>query len=96
MCIKSSVVRGNKLVGQIQPLKLHFRKYQLNLELGVDILCFPLSPFVVSCTWSQPDTQGRHPPARHGHVVTAVGPKIYIHGGMAGEKLHSNVYSGYQ
>lgn len=47
----------------------------------------------VSCTWSQPDTQGRHPPARHGHVVTAVGPKIYIHGGMAGEKFYSDVYS---
>ncbi|XP_070990286.1 rab9 effector protein with kelch motifs isoform X4 [Oncorhynchus clarkii lewisi] len=47
----------------------------------------------VSCTWSQPDTQGRHPPARHGHVVTAVGPKIYIHGGMAGEKFYSDIYS---
>ncbi|XP_010876089.1 rab9 effector protein with kelch motifs [Esox lucius] len=47
----------------------------------------------VSCTWSQPDTQGIPPPARHGHVVVAVGSKLYVHGGMAGEKLHSDMYS---
>ncbi|CAB1318533.1 unnamed protein product, partial [Coregonus sp. 'balchen'] len=38
-------------------------------------------------------SRGRHPPARHGHVVAAVCSKLYIHGGMAGEKFHSNMYS---
>ncbi|XP_047425289.1 rab9 effector protein with kelch motifs [Mugil cephalus] len=47
----------------------------------------------VSSTWSQPETQGRHPPARHGHVIAAVGLKIYIHGGMAGDKFHNDMYS---
>ncbi|KAL0965489.1 hypothetical protein UPYG_G00281940 [Umbra pygmaea] len=47
----------------------------------------------VSHTWSQPNTQGRHPPVRHGHVMIAVGTKLYIHGGMAGEKLHSDMYA---
>nr|XP_019937417.1 PREDICTED: rab9 effector protein with kelch motifs [Paralichthys olivaceus]XP_019937418.1 PREDICTED: rab9 effector protein with kelch motifs [Paralichthys olivaceus]XP_019937419.1 PREDICTED: rab9 effector protein with kelch motifs [Paralichthys olivaceus]XP_019937421.1 PREDICTED: rab9 effector protein with kelch motifs [Paralichthys olivaceus]XP_019937422.1 PREDICTED: rab9 effector protein with kelch motifs [Paralichthys olivaceus] len=47
----------------------------------------------VSFTWSQPETQGRHPPARHGHIIVAVGSKIYIHGGMAGEKFHNDMYS---
>uniref|UniRef100_A0A4W6CXW6 Rab9 effector protein with kelch motifs n=1 Tax=Lates calcarifer TaxID=8187 RepID=A0A4W6CXW6_LATCA len=47
----------------------------------------------VSSTWSQPETQGRHPPARHGHIIVAVGAKIYIHGGMAGDKFHSDMYS---
>lgn len=47
----------------------------------------------VSSTWSQPETQGRNPPARHGHVIVAVDSKIYIHGGMAGEKIHNDMYS---
>ncbi|XP_075899721.1 rab9 effector protein with kelch motifs [Nelusetta ayraudi] len=46
-----------------------------------------------SSTWSQPETQGRHPAARHGHVIVAVDSKLYIHGGMAGEKFYSDVYS---
>ncbi|KAL6096829.1 rabepk [Pungitius sinensis] len=47
----------------------------------------------VSSTWSQPGTQGRNPPARHGHIVAAVGSKIYVHGGMAGDKFHNDMYS---
>lgn len=47
----------------------------------------------VSSTWSQPETQGRHPPARHGHIIVAVDSKIYIHGGMAGDKFHNDMYS---
>lgn len=47
----------------------------------------------VSSAWSQPETQGRNPPARHGHVVVAVGSKIYIHGGMAGEKFYKDMFS---
>ncbi|XP_070706182.1 rab9 effector protein with kelch motifs isoform X3 [Pempheris klunzingeri] len=47
----------------------------------------------VSSTWSQPETQGRHPPARHGHIIVAVSSKIYIHGGMAGDKFHNDMYS---
>ncbi|XP_069571314.1 rab9 effector protein with kelch motifs [Brachyistius frenatus] len=47
----------------------------------------------VSSTWTQPETQGRHPAARHGHIIVAVGSKIYIHGGMAGEKFHNDMYS---
>ncbi|KAJ8408742.1 hypothetical protein AAFF_G00253770 [Aldrovandia affinis] len=47
----------------------------------------------VSLTWQQPERQGRPPPARHGHMVAAVGSKLYIHGGLAGEKFHSDMYS---
>ncbi|XP_026209787.1 rab9 effector protein with kelch motifs isoform X2 [Anabas testudineus] len=47
----------------------------------------------VSSTWSQPKTEGRHPPPRHGHIIVAVGSKIYIQGGMAGEKFHNDMYS---
>lgn len=48
--------------------------------------------FPASSTWSQPETQGRPPPARHGHIIVAVGSKLYIHGGMAGEKFHNDMY----
>lgn len=47
----------------------------------------------VSSTWSQPETQGRPPSPRHGHIIVAVGSKIYIHGGMAGDKFHSDMFS---
>ncbi|XP_065821780.1 rab9 effector protein with kelch motifs isoform X2 [Labrus bergylta] len=46
-----------------------------------------------SSAWSQPETQGRQPPAKHGHVIVAAGSKIYIHGGMAGDKFHNDVFS---
>ncbi|KAF3849042.1 hypothetical protein F7725_015539 [Dissostichus mawsoni] len=46
-----------------------------------------------SSTWSQPETQGKNLPARHGHIVAAVGLKIYIHGGMAGDKFHNDMYT---
>ncbi|KAM6986976.1 rab9 effector protein with kelch motifs isoform 1-T1 [Aplochiton taeniatus] len=46
-----------------------------------------------SSTWSQPDTQGKAPPARHGHVIVVVGSKVYIHGGMAGDRFYSDLYS---
>lgn len=46
-----------------------------------------------SSTWSQPETQGRHPPVRHGHIIATVGSKVYIHGGMAGDKFLNDLYS---
>uniref|UniRef100_A0A8C0EHM6 Rab9 effector protein with kelch motifs n=1 Tax=Bubo bubo TaxID=30461 RepID=A0A8C0EHM6_BUBBB len=36
-------------------------------------------------TWSQPDTHGDPPAPRHGHAVVAVGTKLFIHGGLAGD-----------
>ncbi|KAF6733316.1 Rab9 effector protein with kelch motifs [Oryzias melastigma] len=46
-----------------------------------------------SSTWSQPETEGRQPAARHGHIIVAVGSTIYIHGGMAGDKFYNDMYS---
>lgn len=46
----------------------------------------------VSLTWHQPETQGRPPSPRHGHMVAAVGSRLYVHGGLAGEKLHSDMH----
>ncbi|MBN3324404.1 RABEK protein, partial [Atractosteus spatula] len=45
-----------------------------------------------SLTWSQPETQGKPPSPRHGHVIVSVGSKLYIHGGLAGETLHSDLH----
>lgn len=47
----------------------------------------------VSFTWSQPETHGTPPPARHGHIVVAVGLRIFIHGGMSGDKFYNDMYS---
>ncbi|TNM91771.1 hypothetical protein fugu_018782 [Takifugu bimaculatus] len=46
-----------------------------------------------TAAWSQPETQGKHPPPRHGHIIIALGPKIYIHGGMSGDKFHNDMFS---
>lgn len=54
---------------------------------------FVSSNVPASSTWSQPETQGRHPSARHGHIIVAVGLKLYIHGGMAGDKFYNDMYS---
>uniref|UniRef100_A0A9J7XKN4 Rab9 effector protein with kelch motifs n=1 Tax=Cyprinus carpio carpio TaxID=630221 RepID=A0A9J7XKN4_CYPCA len=48
--------------------------------------------FAVSVTWMQPESKGTPPAPRHGHVIAAVGSNIYIHGGMAGEKFHSDMF----
>ncbi|XP_030640729.1 rab9 effector protein with kelch motifs [Chanos chanos] len=47
----------------------------------------------VTSTWSQPETKGKQPSARQGHVVVAVGDTIYVHGGMAGGKFHNDLSS---
>ncbi|XP_077479613.1 rab9 effector protein with kelch motifs isoform X1 [Stigmatopora argus] len=47
----------------------------------------------VSSTWTQPEMQGAKPPVRHGHVIVAVGSKIYIHGGMANNDFLDDMYS---
>ncbi|XP_074829755.1 rab9 effector protein with kelch motifs isoform X3 [Natator depressus] len=38
-------------------------------------------------TWSQPEVHGNPPSPRHGHVVVAVGTKLFIHDVMTWEKL---------
>ncbi|CAL8340676.1 unnamed protein product [Arctogadus glacialis] len=47
----------------------------------------------VSSSWSQPETGGKPPSARHGQVIIAVGSRLYIHGGMAGDKFYSDMFS---
>ncbi|XP_066568975.1 rab9 effector protein with kelch motifs isoform X2 [Amia ocellicauda] len=45
-----------------------------------------------SLTWSQPETQGKPPPPRHGHVIVAVGSKLFVHGGLSGDRFHNDMY----
>ncbi|XP_066445355.1 rab9 effector protein with kelch motifs-like [Eleutherodactylus coqui] len=46
----------------------------------------------VSLTWMQPVTSGDPPKPRHGHTITAVGSKLFIHGGMAGSSFFSDLF----
>uniref|UniRef100_A0A8C8RR48 Rab9 effector protein with kelch motifs n=1 Tax=Pelusios castaneus TaxID=367368 RepID=A0A8C8RR48_9SAUR len=43
-------------------------------------------------TWSQPEVHGTPPSPRHGHVVVAVGTKLFIHGGLAGDTFYSDLF----
>ncbi|NXJ82858.1 RABEK protein, partial [Trogon melanurus] len=43
-------------------------------------------------TWSQPATRGDPPSPRHGHVVVAVGTKLFIHGGLAGDTFYDELF----
>ncbi|XP_050570463.1 rab9 effector protein with kelch motifs isoform X2 [Cygnus atratus] len=45
-----------------------------------------------TCTWSQPDTRGDPPSPRHGHVVVAVGTKLLVHGGLAGDVFYNDLF----
>lgn len=47
----------------------------------------------VSLTWSQPETQGTPPSARQGHLIIAVGTRIFIHGGMAREEFYNDMFA---
>nr|XP_033816507.1 rab9 effector protein with kelch motifs [Geotrypetes seraphini]XP_033816508.1 rab9 effector protein with kelch motifs [Geotrypetes seraphini]XP_033816509.1 rab9 effector protein with kelch motifs [Geotrypetes seraphini] len=46
----------------------------------------------VTLTWSQPETYGRPPAPRHGHIMIAVGTRLFIHGGLAGEKFYNDIF----
>lgn len=48
--------------------------------------------FIDTLTWSQPETLGKPPSPRHGHVMVAVGTKLFIHGGLAGDKFYDDLY----
>ncbi|KAG9461884.1 hypothetical protein GDO78_015470, partial [Eleutherodactylus coqui] len=39
-----------------------------------------------------PVTSGDPPKPRHGHTITAVGSKLFIHGGMAGSSFFSDLF----
>ncbi|XP_047380216.1 rab9 effector protein with kelch motifs isoform X1 [Sciurus carolinensis] len=43
-------------------------------------------------TWSQPKTSGSPPSPRHGHVMVAAGTKLFIHGGLAGDKFFDDLH----
>ncbi|NXP53939.1 RABEK protein, partial [Heliornis fulica] len=43
-------------------------------------------------SWSQPDTHGDPPSPRHGHVMVAVGTKLFIHGGLAGDVFYNDLF----
>ncbi|XP_032334317.1 rab9 effector protein with kelch motifs isoform X1 [Camelus ferus] len=43
-------------------------------------------------TWSQPETLGNPPSPRHGHVMVAAGTKLFIHGGLAGDKFYDDLH----
>lgn len=45
-----------------------------------------------SLTWSEPETQGSPPSARHGHIIVTVGSRIFFHGGMAGDKIYNDMF----
>lgn len=51
-----------------------------------------LCSVAATCTWSQPDTRGDPPSPRHGHVMVAVGTKLLIHGGLAGDVFYDDLF----
>uniref|UniRef100_A0A8C5QPX4 Rab9 effector protein with kelch motifs n=1 Tax=Leptobrachium leishanense TaxID=445787 RepID=A0A8C5QPX4_9ANUR len=43
-------------------------------------------------SWTQPETFGDSPSPRHGHIMVAVGTKLFIHGGMAGSTMLDDIF----
>ncbi|XP_063792903.1 rab9 effector protein with kelch motifs [Pseudophryne corroboree] len=46
---------------------------------------------ITNLTWTEPETAGDPPRPRHGHVLAALGSKLFIHGGMAGSTFFSDM-----
>lgn len=46
----------------------------------------------LSNTWTTPTTEGKAPSTRQGHVMVAIGNKVYLHGGMAGSVFFDDLY----
>ncbi|XP_072286266.1 rab9 effector protein with kelch motifs isoform X2 [Pyxicephalus adspersus] len=42
--------------------------------------------------WTVPSTTGVPPKPRHGHIMVAVGTKLFVHGGMAGSTFYSDMF----
>ncbi|XP_072421782.1 rab9 effector protein with kelch motifs isoform X1 [Chiloscyllium punctatum] len=42
--------------------------------------------------WSQQSTEGNPPAPRHGHVMIAVGSKLFIHGGLSGDTFFNDMH----
>uniref|UniRef100_A0A7M4EWE0 Rab9 effector protein with kelch motifs n=1 Tax=Crocodylus porosus TaxID=8502 RepID=A0A7M4EWE0_CROPO len=43
-------------------------------------------------TWSQPEVHGDPPASRQGHAVVAVGSRLFLHGGLAGEHFYDDLF----
>ncbi|XP_075435512.1 rab9 effector protein with kelch motifs isoform X2 [Ascaphus truei] len=43
-------------------------------------------------TWTQPETSGEPPQPRHGHMIAAIGAKLFLHGGMAKDTFFSDMF----
>ncbi|XP_020823214.1 rab9 effector protein with kelch motifs isoform X2 [Phascolarctos cinereus] len=47
---------------------------------------------LATLSWSHPETCGEPPLPRHGHVMVALGPKLFVHGGLAGDEFYNDLY----
>ena len=52
------------------------------------VYCFDAT----TSTWSTLNIRGDSPKPRHGHLVIAVGDKIFVHGGMSGTTFYNDLY----
>ena len=43
--------------------------------------------------WFCPTTSGAAPSPRQGHILAVVGSKLFVHGGMAGQDIFSDLHS---
>lgn len=43
--------------------------------------------------WSCPTTSGAAPAPRQGHILAVVGSKLFVHGGMAGQEIFSDLHT---
>ena len=43
--------------------------------------------------WFCPTTSGAAPSPRQGHILAVVGNKLFVHGGMAGQEIFSDLHT---
>ncbi|XP_040180816.1 rab9 effector protein with kelch motifs isoform X4 [Rana temporaria] len=47
---------------------------------------------LANLTWTMPNTSGVPPKPRHGHIMVAVGSKLFVHAGMAGKTFYEDLF----
>ncbi|KAF3821083.1 hypothetical protein GH733_011236 [Mirounga leonina] len=76
---------GERGAQPVQDVKLHV----FDATFSSDVNEFT---FLDTLTWSQPETLGKPPSPRHGHVMVAAGTKLFIHGGLAGDQFYDDLH----
>ena len=67
------------------------RLYYVNIHVPAHVH-FTLV-LAVTGEWTTPPTSGTAPTPRQGHIIAVIGNRMFVHGGMSGQKIFNDLYT---